>query len=447
MRAQVPTLLLALTPGEAGVASFLREKGFRVLLAAHGAEALHLAVAQTPDLVLFDEECGVLDAESFSRIVRSNARLSKVPVLTIGRDPRLATLAKPLHHDRVIQAVEAALAHAETSTAGRGAEVTTGVLGPLSTVDLLQPIRSQRGSGKLVLRTPAGDGTIWVGEGEIVDARLGRYWGKKALFRLLSSSEGSFELHPVGKLPSRRIFEPFDFLVLEAARQKDELAEQLRHFPEGKRLTAAVDPKSVPAKPSLSWLLERLWGDALTVQEIVDSLHLPDLEVVTTLLSAYRIGWVQVAPGPATSSEPLVSTETRRLLSRRLGKGAHRGQVLAKIALVGDDPDLVARALRSLSRSPQVHLHARAHWGTVATVDLGEGVLLDLVALPPGEELAPLALFLSRGVVGALLAGAAEAWKWLDSTPPRPAVEILPLDPHSGLRALLGRLAEGEAAR
>lgn len=447
MTEQVPTLLVALTPAEAGVAAYLRERGFRVLVAAHGAEALDMAVAQAPDLVLFDDECGVLDVESFFRIVRANARLSRMPVLTVGRDPKRASLTKPLRPDRVVLAVEAALARAERAAAGRGEELTRGVLGPLSIVDLLQPIRVARGSGKLVLHTPVGEGTIWLSEGEIVDARLGRYWGKKALFRLLACSEGSFELYPAGKPPSRRIYEPFDFLVLEAARQKDELAEQLHQLPARARFTAAVDPRNVPARPSLSWLLDKLWGEALTVREIVDALHLPDLEVVTTLLSAYRIGWVQLVPGQGDSGEELVTPELRRVLLRRLGRNAQRGQALAKIAVLGDEPERVRRALGALARCPQVQLRARAQWGTVATLDLGEGAILDLVALPGGEELAPLARFLLGGAVGILRVEPAEGWGWIASASSAPAVELDLVDAATGLRALLGRLADVPAER
>lgn len=433
----IPSLLLALPPSDERVAAYLKDKGYRIRLAANGAEALRLAVADPPDLILFHEDCGVLATEAFSRIVRSNARLAGVPILTVGGDPRNFTLEKPLHPEKALLAVEAALAHTEGDRGSTGAEITTGVLGPLTVVDLLQPLRLQRQSGRLILRSPAGQGVIWLGDGEIVDAQLGAFWGKKALFRLFGCMEGSFELHPVGKEPARRIFEPFDFLVLEAARQKDELTELLKQFPEGRRLTAAVDPKSVPAKPSLSWLLGRLWGDALTVTEILDSQHLPDLDVAAALLSALRVGWVRIAPGTHPESGPWIAPEARRLLVRRLG--AEDGRVCGKIALVSDDPELYGRTLRTLARNAQIRRHPRNEWGTVGTLDLGEGLVLDLVALPLGEEMAPLALFLSRGALGYARIGPADSWAWLCSS--GPTVELLPLDPVPGLRSLLDDLA------
>lgn len=442
MSPRVPTLLLALPPADARVAAFLRDEGYRILAAANGAEALHLAVSQRPDLVLFHEDCGVLGVDAFARILRSNERLAAIPFLTVGGDPQAFSLEKPLHPEQALLAVEAALARTDLG-APAGEEITAGVLGPLSALDLLQPLRLQRKSGRLILRTPAGPGVIWLVEGEIVDARLGAFHGKKALFRLLGYTEGSFELHPLGREPARRIVEPFDFLLLEAARQQDELGALLRQFPEGERLTAAVDPRSVPARPSLAWLLERLWGDALTVEEILDSQHLPDLDVAKALLSALRVGWVQVAPGEPADPGPLLAPEAKRLLLRRLG--ATGAPLLGKIALVSDDPELYGRVLHRLARHGPLRRHPRQAWGTVATLDLGEGLAFDLVALPPGEALAPLALFLSRGALGTARIGSAEGWAWLDSE--GPVVDLLPLDPLPGLRLLLAALAGDEVVR
>lgn len=442
MNARVPTLLLALSPEDRRVGTFLRDKGYRILPAANGAEALQLAVSQPPDLILFHEDCGVLGSEAFARIVRSNARLATVPVLTVGSDPRAFSLEKPLHPEKALLAIEAALAHSSDPGKREGGELTAGTLGPLSVVDLLQPLRLQRQSGRLILRGPLGQGTIWMGEREIVDAQLGAFWGKKALFRLLGCGEGSFELHPVGKLPARRIFEPFDFLVLEAVRQKDELVELLRHFPAEKRLTSAVDPRSVPAKPSLAWLLERLWGDALSIQEILDSQHLPDLDVATALLSALRVGWVQVVPGAPGGAAPLLAPESRRLFLRRYGDAT--GRVHGKIVLVGEDAELVGSTLRTLARHGPIRRHPRVEWGSAATLELGEGIRLDLVVLPSGEEMEPLARFLSRGALGAARLGSADAWEWLASS--GPVVELLPLDPLPGLRLLLAQIAGCEVA-
>lgn len=433
----VPSLLLALPPKDGRVAAFLRDRGYRIRLAANGADALRLALMEPPDVILYHEDCGVLSTEAFSRIVRSNVRLAQIPILTVGPDPAAYSLEAPLHPEKALLAVEAALAHRDGRPGSVGAEITSGVLGPLTVVDLLQPLRLQRRSGRLILRSPAGQGVIWLGEGEIVDAQLGAFWGKKALFRLFGCTEGTFELHPVGKEPARRIFEPFDFLVLEAARQKDELSVLLAQFPEGKRLTAAVDPRSVPAKPSLAWLLERLWGDALTVTEILDSLHLPDLDVAAALLSALRVGWVQVAPGGHAETGPWIAPEARRLLMRRLGGDGAR--VSGKIALVSDDPELYGRMLRTLARNARVRRYPRNEWGTLGTLDLGEGVVLDLVALPLGEEMAPLALFLSRGALGFARIGSAKSWSWLCAS--GPSVDVLPSDPVPGLRSLLESLA------
>jgi CheY-like chemotaxis protein len=59
----------------------LRQKGHQVHYAPDGSRALELAVMRHPDLVLFDERCRLLDARTFSQILRTNPRTEDVPVV------------------------------------------------------------------------------------------------------------------------------------------------------------------------------------------------------------------------------------------------------------------------------------------------------------------------------------------------------------------------------
>src|SRR5688572_18883456 len=59
----------------------LREKGHQVHYAPDGSRALELAVLRHPDLVLFDEECTLLDAKTFGQILRTNPRTEDIPVV------------------------------------------------------------------------------------------------------------------------------------------------------------------------------------------------------------------------------------------------------------------------------------------------------------------------------------------------------------------------------
>ena len=82
------------------LAPALRQRGYQVHAAKDGAKALQVAILRFPDVVLFDERCQMLDARTFVRIIRTNPRTERIPVVLTGdmneRDSffcRISTLA------------------------------------------------------------------------------------------------------------------------------------------------------------------------------------------------------------------------------------------------------------------------------------------------------------------------------------------------------------------
>ena len=57
--------------------------GYRALEATTGAEAIHLATAHGPDLVLMDIELPDLDGVNALRRLRTNERTAAIPVLAV----------------------------------------------------------------------------------------------------------------------------------------------------------------------------------------------------------------------------------------------------------------------------------------------------------------------------------------------------------------------------
>ena len=95
----------------------LRLAGLRTLEAATGAEALSLASAELPDLVLLDLQLPDLDGVAVARELRSDARTAEIPVVALsalrldGREAWLREagfdgfLAKPIDVAEFPQAV------------------------------------------------------------------------------------------------------------------------------------------------------------------------------------------------------------------------------------------------------------------------------------------------------------------------------------------------------
>ena len=102
----------------------LRRKGYEVLLAEDGAQALALIAEQPPDLVLMDMSLPVLDGWEATRRIKAAPETAGIPVLALtanamAGDREKAFAAgcddydtKPVELARLLQKIEALLARA-----------------------------------------------------------------------------------------------------------------------------------------------------------------------------------------------------------------------------------------------------------------------------------------------------------------------------------------------
>jgi DNA-binding response OmpR family regulator len=243
-----PATVRALAPA-------LRQRGYQVHAARDGSRALQVAILRFPDLVLFDERCPLLDAKTFVRILRTNPRTERIPVVLTGDaiDPdraRLGTyLKKPFNHDEVLARIEQVFRRVDASRAvsGDGREIE-GNLAQIPLVDLLQILAVNRKSGRLTVEREGERAEIALRDGRVVDAALGAAVGEKALFRLLTRREGQFAFVPGQDVGAERIERKVEELVLEGLRQADEVARLLPQLPaDGDLIELAVHPTEIPA--------------------------------------------------------------------------------------------------------------------------------------------------------------------------------------------------------
>jgi CheY-like chemotaxis protein len=70
-------------------AAFLMQRGYQVFHAADGAEAVRLAFAQKPDLILLDVQMPIMDGVSVLATLKNSPDTKHIPIIiitTIGRD-------------------------------------------------------------------------------------------------------------------------------------------------------------------------------------------------------------------------------------------------------------------------------------------------------------------------------------------------------------------------
>ena len=204
--------------------------------------------ARHPDVILFDEQCPLIDAKAFVQILESNPRTDDIPVVvtTTGspdahalRHFREGVLKKPFHVDEVTARIDHLCRRIEAARELKGdARQIEGALTQLPLGDLLQILAMNRRTGKLAIGSAHERGEIHLANGRPVNARLGQVEGEKALFRLVSWKDGTFAFTP-GPAPHRAVID---------RSMEDALLEGMRHTDERRRLhgdPAAAHPPAL----------------------------------------------------------------------------------------------------------------------------------------------------------------------------------------------------------
>jgi len=101
-----------------------------------------------------------------------------------------------------------------------------GVLRRVGLPDVIQMECLGRNSSILEIHNQQLRGQVYIEDGRIIHAEAGGMVGENAFYKLLTLVSGEFELQPF-ELPSKRTIEgQWEFLLMEAARVRDETASQ-----------------------------------------------------------------------------------------------------------------------------------------------------------------------------------------------------------------------------
>lgn len=233
---------------------------WEVLTAPDVSAALGILRDGRVDLLVFDIHMPVVDGVQFVKLLqRKYPNLLKV-VLTghASEETRAACLnngaelylEKPRDHGgwQRIHATLHELARFQPEAGFRG------VLRQVGLQDVLQMECLARHSVVLHIRAGAVEGNVFVKEGQIVHAQCGGRTGEEAFNQLLSQAGGEFELKPFADPPERSISGSWEFLLMEAARQRDEGGDPV---PAGS-LTNVEIPDMFPVPMPVAPVAERM---------------------------------------------------------------------------------------------------------------------------------------------------------------------------------------------
>jgi CheY-like chemotaxis protein len=200
--------------------------------ATNHAQALEHLKAQPVDLLVLDIEMPVMDGIEFLRLLQRTHPNQRVVMLSGRLDETarktcldlgaLMYLEKPNSKDGLLALFAAldALVVAPQQSGFRG-------MMQVCLQDVLQMECLGRKSSILGVSAGSQRGQIFINEGEIVHAECGQLQGEMALYGLLGLSGGEFKLQPYAEPSRRSISGQYEFLLMEAARLRDENSLQI----------------------------------------------------------------------------------------------------------------------------------------------------------------------------------------------------------------------------
>lgn len=426
---QTNILLAGQEPAFADLALKFSAQGIAVVQASDGNLALQKALEVKPSLVMIDAMLTSIPAARFAQILRTNRQGNDLSIVFIGEEGeeiegfvrhRDRFFARPLNVSQLAAFVEKHFRRIERAQQLlRQKQDVEGSLDQLSLADLLQLFGLNGKSGTLFLSRGVERGTVFLHNGQIDNARLGRVEGEKALYRLLLWESGTFRFSPGEIAAAARITAPTDHLIMEGLRLGDEIAEQAGRLPALQaRMEMVIPPERLPQglRPSTREILAKLESYP-RVSDLLDHCSYADLQILQVLRVLREKGVISESRAESVEQTlPLVAATEILAVHQTLFGVARIGEALSAVLVVLSPshpevgeflsplhalPEFVASAL--LCDDPRLP-------SELGHLQLSENFALRILTLPATAEYSPLWSLYGRQIFGVVSLTSANAF-------------------------------------
>ena len=221
---------------------------WRIHCAASADRALQILKTNKIELAIVDVVMPVLDGAQFLRILQRRCPDLKKAVLTgnATAENRSACLANGadlfIEKPRSAEGLKSIFVMLDELITWTPREGFQGLLRRVGLQDVIQMECLGRNSSILEISNQQMRGRIYIENGSIIHAAVGDETGERTLQQLLALAGGSFELLPFEPPPLRTIEGQWEFLLMEAARVRDEVASQQAAAKEGTAESTPLHP-------------------------------------------------------------------------------------------------------------------------------------------------------------------------------------------------------------
>lgn len=219
---------------------------WQIFLAQNSGKALLILQEHAIDLAVVDVQMPVVDGIQFLALLnRKYPAVQKVTLSAYADEAsRTACLSQgaELFLEKPRDPADLEIIFSTLRELARQKPVSTGFRGVLRQVSLEDVIQMEclnRNSSILEVNASNWQGHIFIKDGVILHAEAGNRNGESALNKILSLKGGEFNLKPFTDPPRQSIDGPWEFLLMEAARVRDE----------GKGIEVEEPPASEPQSP------------------------------------------------------------------------------------------------------------------------------------------------------------------------------------------------------
>ena len=290
--------------------------------------ALELLKRQKMDLVVVDINMPMLDGVQLLRILnRRHPDLKKVTLTGYATEAkRTECLANGselfIEKPRTNQGYRSVFLMLEELLTWTPQQGFQGMLRQVGLNDVIQMECLGRNSSILEIHDQRLRGRIYIENGSIIHAAVGDEHGEKALNKLLSISGGDFKLHPFGEPEARTIEGSWEFLLMEAARCRDELAAQPKAGEAAPGVAEAPD-EAAPDVVVAETLICTAAGEPLYVCQCTDVLaRVALMQTITQqaglLAQGLPLGQFQRLEIPQPGNRAVVQVNTERMVFVRV---------------------------------------------------------------------------------------------------------------------------------
>lgn len=287
----------------------LRKAGFTVTPASSVQDALDKLELHAPDLIISETTFADGDGFELRRRVRAIQDWAEIPFIFLTAEAAIENkikglelgvddyLTKPIYIKEIVTRINILLQKRQRARFEERRDGRTrfaGRVADMPVVDVIQTIEISRKSGVIQFVGERGrQAAIYFRDGRVIDAEAGTLQGEDAVYRLLTWSEGEFEV--VFRTVRRRevITTSSQGLLMEGMRRLDEwsrLLEQMPPLSHRFEIDAGELATRLGDVPDDNNRILRLIDGKRTMLEVIDASDFGDLECLQAIARLYFEG-------------------------------------------------------------------------------------------------------------------------------------------------------------